>query len=96
MNKKVQLVLISGLLVFPLVLLLLPANFFDTGQSFCLSKLMLDQECPGCGITRGIQHLIHLDFKEAYSFNKLSFIVLPVLVFVWFKEVISVYKKIKT
>jgi hypothetical protein len=35
-----------------------------------------------------MQHLIHFDFKSAYSFNPLSFIVFPILIFLWIKEVI--------
>lgn len=58
-------------------LIILPATYFDTGRATCLSVILFDRECYGCGMTRGIQHLIHLDFEKAYQFNKLSFIVLP-------------------
>jgi hypothetical protein len=74
---------ISGYLLVPLILLLLPANFFDKGQSLCLSKLLAGVECYGCGMTRAIMHLIHFDFKGAYEFNKLAFISFPVLSFLW-------------
>jgi hypothetical protein len=33
-----------------------------------------------CGMTRAVQHLIHLDFETAYHFNKLSFVVFPLLI----------------
>ena len=58
-------------------LMILPATYFDTGRATCLSVILFDRECYGCGMTRGIQHLIHFDFEKAYQFNKLSFIVLP-------------------
>jgi len=58
-------------------LLYLPADHFDHGDSVCLSVVIFDRECYACGMTRGVQHLLHLDFKEAASYNKLSFIVLP-------------------
>ena len=64
----------------------MPADFFDSGESVCLSVVLLDQECYACGMTRGVQHLLHLDFMTAASFNRLSFIVLPLLILLWFQE----------
>ena len=93
MNRKlvVQYFFLVFYIVVPIVLLLLPSNFFDSGPDICISKLLLHRECIGCGLTRGIQHLIHFDFTSAYSFNKLSFIVFPVLATFWarvfFKDV---------
>lgn len=86
------------MVVVPLTLLALPADFFDSGQSLCLSRLVLDMECFACGMTRSIMHLIHLEFKTAYSFNPLGFIVLPLLCIVWiqwfFKEM-KQYRRLK-
>jgi hypothetical protein len=86
-NKKILPYLLisktSGYVLLPLVLLLLPADFFDQGQSLCLSKLLLGIECYGCGMTRAIMHLIHLDIRGAAGFNKLCFIVFPVLSGLW-------------
>jgi hypothetical protein len=84
-----------GLLFIPIVLIALPKDFFDQGQSICLSVLLLDTTCYGCGMTRAIQHLIHLDFQSAYTFNKLSFIVLPLLIGVWGKEARRVYRLVR-
>jgi hypothetical protein len=77
----------------PIVLWLLPASFFDHGQSLCLSVLLFDQECFGCGITRAIQHAIHFDFYTAWNYNKLVVIVAPILVFVWLKWVRDAWRK---
>jgi hypothetical protein len=79
----------------PIVLWLLPASFFDQGQSLCLSVLLFDKECFGCGITRAIQHAIHFDFYTAWNYNKLVVIVLPVLFFLWLKWVREAWKKLK-
>ena len=97
MNFKKQLLKIyfGGLMLIPIVLLVLPSNYFDNGQSVCVSVLLFDQECYGCGMTRGIQHLLHLDFLTAYEFNKLSLIVLPLLIYLWFNELRRTYKMIK-
>lgn len=81
-------------LVLP-VLLLLPADFFDRGQSLCLSVLLLGKTCYGCGITRGIQHLLHLDFATAWSYNKMSFLVLPLLLYLWLKYLAIFWRRVK-
>lgn len=82
-KRAISYIKAGALLLFPMVLLALPAGFFDQGQSICISKLLLDTECYGCGMTRGIMHLIHFDIEQAYAYNKLSFIVLPLLGGMW-------------
>jgi hypothetical protein len=69
----------------PLVLIWLPANFFDKGQSLCLSVFLFEMECWACGLTRGTMHLIHFDFFTAYEFNKGSFVLFPLLLYLWLK-----------
>jgi hypothetical protein len=83
--KYIGYAVITLLSVAGITLLILPADYFDHGQPMCLSVLLLNKECYGCGMTRGIQHLIHLDFENAYHFNKLSFVVLPLFAYmtVW-------------
>ena len=79
-------------IIIPVVLLLLPVDYFDTGQSVCISKLLLDLECYGCGMTRAVMHLIHFDVIGAWEFNKLVFIVLPLLMWVWLSSFLKDYK----
>ena len=79
------------LLIIPIILIILPANFFDEGQSICLSVLLFEKNCYACGMTRAIQHLIHFNFDLAWNFNKLSFIVLPLLIFSYLKEIKRVF-----
>jgi hypothetical protein len=79
------------LLVIPVLLLILPSTFFDSGESVCLSVCLFYKECYACGMTRAIQHLIHLDFVIAYQFNKLSVIVFPLLIISYFKELKKYY-----
>lgn len=81
-KKKLLAVL---LVIVPLILLVLPADFFDYGQSICLSVLLLNTECYGCGMTRAIMHLLHADFSGAWGFNKLSLIVFPLLFMLYIK-----------
>ena len=68
-------------ILVPIILLLLPADYFDNGQTICLSVLIFCIRCLGCGMTRACMHLIHLDFGKAYSFNPLSLVVLPLFLY---------------
>lgn len=79
----------------PFVLWILPSNFFDQGESLCLSQVLLDKECPGCGITRSVQHAVHFDFAAAWEYNKLFIVVLPFLAYLWIKVGFSLYRVIK-
>jgi hypothetical protein len=84
--------------VAPICLLILPADFFDNGRSICISKLIFGFECYACGMTRGVMHLIHLEFEAAFAYNMLSFLVLPLMIIVWvqwFFEEWKLFKKMK-
>ena len=74
---------LSFIVLLPIVLLILPGNYFDDKQSMCFSMLLFDVNCYGCGLTRACQHLIHFQFEDAYAYNVLSFIAFPMLAIVW-------------
>ncbi len=88
-------ILIGGIVLAPIVMLALPASFFDQGDSICLSVVLFDTECPGCGMTRACQHLIHGEVNTALDYNKLSLIVLPLLAWVGVSEVRRNWKNLK-
>lgn len=79
----------------PIYLFLMPADYFDVGQSICISKLLFHQECYACGITKACMHLIHLDIAGAYYYNMMSFIVMPITSIMWLLEGIKEWKLIK-
>ena len=87
MKKKYPKIYLAVLIIIPLVLLLLPSTFFDNGDSVCISVVVFDRECYACGMTRALQHLLHLDFVIAYEYNPISFLALPLLVFIYLKEI---------
>jgi hypothetical protein len=70
-------------LALPVFLLIQPAGWFDSGTSVCPSQLLLHRDCPGCGLTRAVQHAIHFDFSGAWHFNKLFVVILPLLIIVY-------------
>lgn len=50
--------------------------------------------CPGCGITRCLFALLRLDFKSAFMYNQLVFILLPFfIIYVAYLCYIYVYNK---
>jgi len=92
-HKIVKIILIIILLLGPLILFFLPSDYFDQGQSVCLSVVFFDLECYGCGMTRALMHLIHFEFNKAYEYNKLVILVFPLLLLWWLKIVSSLFGK---
>lgn len=84
MKITLKKVLLAFLLAIPFLLILLPSTYFDEGQSYCLSVVLLDMKCIGCGLTRGVMHLLHFEFELAWEYNKLSFIIVPIAILFWF------------
>lgn len=76
-----------GSIILPIILLVLPADFFDHGPPICLSRILLDVECLACGLTRATMRLIHLDFAAAAQFNKMVFFIFPLVVYLWAKYI---------
>jgi hypothetical protein len=54
--------------------------------------MLFDVKCYACGLTRGIQHLIHFDFKKAYDYNPLSFIVFPLVIYLVLNDFLNLIK----
>ncbi len=81
-----------SLVLFPLLLRLLPADFFDDGPTLCPSKRFLDLECPGCGLTRATQHFLHGEWEVALDYNPLVVVVVPILAFLWGLQVWALVK----
>lgn len=85
----------SLLFLIAIILLVLPANYFDNGQSVCISMLLLNKQCYACGMTRAVQHLIHLDFKTACEYNWLVYIVFPLLAYLLIDEFIKLIREVR-
>ena len=86
-RARAMVVVIGSALIWA-TLLVLPADFFDHhGPTMCVSRLLLGVECPGCGMTRASMHALHFDFAAAWHYNRLVVVVLPLLAWLWGKEV---------
>jgi uncharacterized integral membrane protein len=49
-------------------------------DSMCLFRLTTGLPCPTCGMTRATFALFKLDFKEAFFFHPMVFVVIPFLI----------------
>jgi hypothetical protein len=81
-------------LAIPFVLIVLPKEFFDEGQTICLFTLATGKNCLGCGMTKAIMRCIHFDFYAAFHKNPFSLIIFPLFVFVYVKIGFVIFKKI--
>lgn len=90
----VSIIKITGVVLTPVILFFLPIDFFDSGQSVCLSRVFFDMECYACGLTRAGMHLIHFDFVGAYDFNPLIYLAVPAIVIGIGIELIPDFKRI--
>ncbi|MEN3041421.1 MAG: DUF2752 domain-containing protein [Bacteroidia bacterium] len=91
MNKLIELSLRIAFLLLPGILLLLPADFFDTGRSICIFKNLTGMDCPGCGLTRATQHLLHWDWQKAMQYNPLVIVTSLILGWIWIKNLYWLY-----
>ena len=83
-KKKLQWSWFLLLLITPVVLWILPADFFDESSVIlCPSRLFFNIECLGCGMTRAVMHMHHLEIEDAIFYNAGVVVVFPALVVVW-------------
>lgn len=72
------------LVLVPIIIWILPVDTINKSTvELCPSKLLLNMECPGCGITRAVVNFHHFEFGEAIYYNWGVLIVYPILAFFW-------------
>jgi hypothetical protein len=91
-NKKpFQIMLFAGILLIPVILYLIPLEWLKEQHSICIYKNLTGHECYGCGMTRAILSAIHFKFANAFQYNKLYLIVLPLLIYLWAKKLVNLW-----
>ncbi|TAL40628.1 MAG: DUF2752 domain-containing protein [Methylovulum sp.] len=91
-DKKPYLIIkITGILLIPVVLYFMPLDWLINQHSICLFKNITGNECYGCGMTRALLSAIHFQFENAFHYNKLFLIVLPLLIYIWAKTLKKIF-----
>ncbi len=85
LSRAIKLIL---LLLLPVALYAIPEESIFGGGSICLFTNIFGIECWGCGITRAIFSALYLRFADAWEYNKLVVLVLPLLAFLWLRGVV--------
>lgn len=80
------------LLLLPLLLILIPTAWLERRRSLCLIKNLTGKPCPGCGMTRAISSASHGRFRQAFRYNRLVVIVLPLLAYQWLQTLAKAYR----
>ncbi|RXK86782.1 DUF2752 domain-containing protein [Filimonas effusa] len=84
---------LSGNKLLFILWLLVPVLLFQVDHcsgnghfTLCLFKNITGRDCYGCGVLRGISACLHLDFPAAYQLNRLNLLTIPLLTFLYVKE----------
>jgi len=91
-SKQLRIIEISGVLLIPVFLFVVPLEWVKEQHSICLYKLLTGHECIGCGMTRAVLSVLHFQFENAFLFNKLVLVIFPLLVYIWFKTLLILSK----
>jgi len=83
------------LFLLPFLPFMFSLDELEAKQSVCLFKNLFGIECYGCGITKAIIASVQLDFIRAFNYNKLIVVVMPLILYLWVKEIIKSVKVLK-
>jgi hypothetical protein len=59
------------LLYFLIGIFLVVMYFIPSDRSLCIFRNVTGFPCPGCGLTRAGQHLLHFEFQKSFEFHPL-------------------------
>lgn len=93
-SKKFLVLRWVSLIAILAVLLITPYENFQNFHSICISKLLFEKQCWGCGMLRAFNLMLSFQFEKAYQLNKLSVIVAPIVSCIWLKETKKFLKEI--
>jgi hypothetical protein len=94
-GRGISLFWLALYLLTPLIVICLPLRVVETGPSLCLVKHIIGRPCPGCGMTRAAFAAAHGQFQLAWHYNHMVVIVLPLLGWVWLRNIIDEFRKIR-
>ena len=87
-------ILLTVVLMAVPLLYLIPTETIYHGHTICVFKNLFGIECWGCGMTRAVFSLLYLDLEAAWGFNKMVFIVVPLMLWLYVKLVLRLWRKL--
>ena len=76
-------------LLLPLAFALIPTRWLEAHPAPCLFRALFGVRCPGCGMTRALSCALHGRWRDAWRYNPLVVVVLPLLVAQWLRLLIE-------
>jgi hypothetical protein len=80
-------------ILFPFGFALIPASRIEASPPLCLSRLLFNLPCPGCGMTRAVSCVLHGHFRRALCHNRRVLLVLPLLAVVWWRALVAEWRR---
>lgn len=74
LSRWPALTLLAALAVFAVV----PVGLVEHGPVLCIFRNLFGVRCPGCGLTRAFACLMHGRLADAWAYNPLALVLLPV------------------
>ena len=76
----------AALSVIFVVSILVPTTWLEPHvPTLCPSRALFNISCSTCGMTRAFSSIGHGQFRQAWDYNRLSFLVFGVLFWLWFR-----------
>lgn len=74
-----------ALVVLPLAVILTPTRWLERHPIPCVYTTLLGMHCPGCGMTRAVSCAVHGRFRDAWHYNPLIVVMLPLATYEWLR-----------
>ncbi len=92
-SRDIKSWIIAGL---PFGLYVIPKSNLLYGHSLCLFSNVFGVECWGCGITRAVVSAMYLDFDGAWGYNNFVFVIIPLILYLWVKSLITIFHSLSS
>jgi len=80
-------------LLLPLLFLLIPTRWLEAHPAPCLFRALFGVRCPGCGMTRALSCALHGRWRDAWRYNPLVVVVLPLLAGEWLRLIATEWQR---
>lgn len=82
-------------MAIPIFLFFMSTNILESETPICLIRNFFGFECLGCGMTRALSCILKGQFEMGFHYNKLVVIVFPLLAYIWAKNVLKAYQRLR-